>query len=101
MCPPDKCVGTYHIQSVGKYCSLLVKYDICPYICLYVCLHDKSIFSSSVEVGEILVGDSIMADKGFDIGSELSEIGLNLNIPPFLRDQSSFSEDDVIRKPKQ
>ena len=50
-----------------------------------------------IDVGEILRGDSIMADKGFDISSELSEIGLNLNIPPFLRDQSSFSEDDVIR----
>lgn len=50
-----------------------------------------------IDVGEILVGDSIMADKGFNISSELSEIGLNLNIPPFLADQSSFTEGDVIR----
>ena len=32
-------------------------------------------------MSEIFEGDSIMADKGFDIGGDLQKIGLQLNIP--------------------
>ena len=35
-------------------------------------------------------GDSIMADKGFDIASDLPP-GVFLNIPPFLRDKKNLS----------
>lgn len=35
-------------------------------------------------MGEVLPGDAIMADKGFDVGPELSKIKLKLNIPPFV-----------------
>ena len=38
-----------------------------------------------------------MADKGFDIENELNTIGLQLNIPPFLKNKVGFEEDDVIR----
>ena len=41
-----------------------------------------------------------MADKGFvgfDIGDELKNVNLRLNIPPFLANQSAFSEGDVIK----
>ena len=31
-------------------------------------------------------GDSIMADKGFDITYDVLLCGANLNIPPFLKD---------------
>lgn len=31
------------------------------------------------------IGDSVMADKGLRIGDFLEEIGVELNIPPFLR----------------
>ena len=47
--------------------------------------------------GEIKRGDAIMADKGFDIQNDLKKIGLNLNIPPFLKDKVGFEEDDVIK----
>ena len=30
-------------------------------------------------------GDSVMADKGFDIEEDLIPLGVKLNIPPFLR----------------
>ena len=48
-------------------------------------------------MSEILEGDSIMADKGFDIGEDLQKIGLQLNIPPFLREKPQFDESEVIR----
>lgn len=46
---------------------------------------------------ELCNGDAIMADKGFDIENELNTIGLQLNIPPFLKNKVGFEEDDVIR----
>ena len=38
-----------------------------------------------------------MADKGFDIQNDLKKLGLQLNIPPFLKDKVGFEEDDVIK----
>ena len=38
-----------------------------------------------------------MADEGFDIAEDLRKIKLNLNIPPFLGGQRSFTEHDVIK----
>lgn len=37
----------------------------------------------------------IMADKGFNIGKELEELGLKLNIPPFLGTRKRLSAADV------
>ena len=69
-------------------------------------IYDKQIVSRSGfldllsrkrEVSEILDGDSIMADKGFDIGGDLQKIGLQLNIPQFLKEKPQFDESEVIR----
>ena len=38
-----------------------------------------------------------MADKGFDIGDDLKQLGLKLNIPPFLKDKGGFDEGDVLK----
>ena len=48
-----------------------------------------------MEIGELHQGDAIMADKGFNIGKELEEIGLTLNIPPFLGKRKRLSAEDV------
>ena len=48
-------------------------------------------------VHEINKGDAIMVDKGFDIQNDLKKLGLQLNIPPFLKDKVGFQEDDVIK----
>lgn len=50
--------------------------------------------------GNIIDGDSIMADKGFTVHEDLNELGLNLNIPPFTssNDQMSLVEIDKTRK---
>ena len=41
-------------------------------------------------------GDSIMADKGFDIGYDVALRGAKLNIPPFLKNQQQLSKKNVI-----
>ena len=38
-----------------------------------------------------------MADKGFDIEDDLKNIGLRLNIPPFLKESPQFNESEVIK----
>ena len=41
-------------------------------------------------------GDSIMADKGSDIGYDVALRGAKLNIPPFLKNQQQLSKKNVI-----
>ena len=48
------------------------------------------------ETGELMAGDAVMADKGFDIRNELDKIGMKLNIPPFLGKRKQLSKDDVL-----
>ena len=55
------------------------------------------ILDKKVMVHEINKGDAIMADKGFDIQNDLKKLGLQLTIPPFLKDKVGFQEDDVIK----
>lgn len=55
------------------------------------------ILKKKIEVEEILDQDSVMADKGFEIVKELADIGLNLNIPPFLKNKPQFNLDEVIQ----
>ena len=40
-------------------------------------------------------GISVMADRGFTISDQLSEIGVDLNIPPFLEGRSQLPSDEV------
>ena len=56
------------------------------------------LLSTKKEVSEILDGDSIMTDKGFDIEGDLQIIGLELNNASFLKEQPQFNESEVITK---
>ncbi|XP_052235874.1 uncharacterized protein LOC127847777 [Dreissena polymorpha] len=40
-------------------------------------------------------GDSVMADKGFDIEEDLKERNLSLTIPPFLENQAQFTSQQL------
>ena len=43
-------------------------------------------------------GDSVMADKGFDIQHLLSRLGVRrLNIPPFHQEDQQFTPDDIMK----
>ena len=41
-------------------------------------------------------GDSVMADRGFDIQDDLALRGVRLNIPPFLKGKSQLSESELV-----
>ena len=49
-----------------------------------------------VKEGYLQIGDSVMADKGFNVESDLKEYGLLLNIPPFARQGTQMSESDAL-----
>lgn len=61
-------------------------------------ISDKEITQrSGLLVLPFMPGDSLMADKGFDIQELLDPLGVKLNIPPFLEKRDQMSADDVIR----
>jgi len=51
---------------------------------------DKAI-TQSYGIIELLEGDVVMADRGFDIQDLLVEKRVTLNIPPFLRDRDQLT----------
>lgn len=53
------------------------------------------VLKNKLNEGEILPGDNVMADKGFNIQKEIEDCGLTLNIPPFARSQQ-FTEEEVL-----
>lgn len=58
-------------------------------------ISDREITRCSGILDLLEAGDSVMADKGFDIGNMLQEYNVALNIPPFLENQGQFSTQDV------
>ena len=41
-------------------------------------------------------GDSVMADRGFDIQDDLTPLGVKLNILPFLKGKKQLEENERI-----
>lgn len=69
--------------------------------------HLSQLYTGSISDREIVLrsgilfqefedGDSVMADKGFQI-QDILPLGVNLNIPPFLGGNSQMSAEDVVR----
>ena len=56
---------------------------------------DKNATRNSQLYGLLEKGDSVMADRGFDIESDLPE-GVGLNIPPFMRGKEHLSLGEEI-----
>ena len=62
------------------------------------CISDKEITMRSGLLNlPFNKGDSLMADKGFDIQELLDPLGVKLNIPPFMEKRNQLSPEDVIR----
>ena len=56
---------------------------------------DKELTRQCGLLGLLEPGDSVMADRGFDIMEDLAPIGVRLNIPPFLRGKSQLDTKEL------
>ena len=54
------------------------------------CISDKELTRRSGILDLLEAGDSVMADRGFDISEDLILIGVDLNIPPFMRGKQMY-----------
>ena len=59
-------------------------------------ISDKELTRQSRLLPLLEKGDSIMADRGFDIEADLIPLGVKLNIPPFLKGKSQLSEKEIV-----
>ena len=41
-------------------------------------------------------GDSVMADRGFDIKEDLDLLGVRLKIPPFMKGKKQLNEEELV-----
>ena len=59
-------------------------------------ISDKELTRCSGIMDLLQPGDSVMADRGFDIQDDLALRGVKLNIPPFLKGKSQLSESELV-----
>ncbi|XP_003386507.1 PREDICTED: uncharacterized protein LOC100637207 [Amphimedon queenslandica] len=59
-------------------------------------ISDKKLIHFSGILKLLEKGDSVMADRGFDIQDDLTPIGVKVNIPPFLRGKSQLDANEMI-----
>ena len=59
-------------------------------------ISDKELTRKSGILDLLEPGDSVMADKGFDIEEYIIPLGVKLNIPPFLRGKAQFDHGKVV-----
>ena len=60
------------------------------------CISDKDLTRRCGILDILEPGDSVMADRGFDIEEDLILRGVSLNIPPFMRGKKQLSENEVV-----
>ena len=60
------------------------------------CISDKELTRKSGILDLLEEGDSVMADRGFEIEEDMMLIGVRLNIPPFLRGKKQLSENELV-----
>ena len=63
-------------------------------------ISDKELTRCSGIMDLLQLGDSMMADRGFDIQDDLALQGVRLNIPPFLKGKSQLSESELVETRK-
>ena len=60
------------------------------------CISDKELTRRSGLLDLLDGGDSVMADRGFDIEDDMALLGVKLNIPPFLRGKEQLSRQELV-----
>ena len=61
-------------------------------------ISDKELTRKSGLLSLLEMGDSIMADRGFDIQDDLTPLGVKVNIPPFLKGKEQLSENERVEQ---
>ena len=59
-------------------------------------ISDKQLTLKSGLLGCLQQGNSVMADRGFDIQNELTPLGVHLNIPPFLKGKPQLDTKELV-----
>ena len=59
-------------------------------------ISDKELTRCSGIMDLLQPGDSVMANRGFDIQDDLALRGVRLNISPFLKGKSQLSESELV-----
>ena len=59
-------------------------------------ISDKELTRQSGLMDKLQPGNSVMADRGFDIMEDLALLGVKLIIPPFLRGKSQLDHRELI-----
>ena len=59
-------------------------------------ISDKELTRKSGILELLQRGDSVMADRGFDIQDDLTPLGVKLNMPPFLRGKSQLDYKEMV-----
>ena len=59
-------------------------------------ISDKELTRRSGILDHLEPGDSVMADRGFNIEDDLLLRGVQLNISPFMRGKAQFSENELV-----
>ena len=59
-------------------------------------ISDKELTCQSGLLELLQSGNSVIADKGFDITEDLAPIGVKLNIPPFLRGKCQIHPTELV-----
>ena len=63
-------------------------------------ISDQAITEQSGLLEYLEHGDSVMADKGFDIKDVLLQYGVRLNIPPFRQGEMQMTPEDLMSTKK-
>ena len=61
-----------------------------------IILSDRELTRRSGILSLLQKGDSVMADRGFDIQDFLTPLGVKLNMPPFLRGKQQLNSSEMI-----
>ena len=61
------------------------------------CISDKELTRKCGILDMLDKGDTLMADRGFDIEGDLILRGVRLNIPPFLKGKQQLSQSELVQ----
>ena len=59
-------------------------------------ISDKELTRCSGILDLLEEGDSVMADRGFDIKEDLDLLGVRLNIPQFMKGKKQLNDEELV-----